>query len=137
MLYLNVLIIVKLIASLLGHRMIKEVDFYGSYYGTMADTCEDGEYRIQAIPSVPLYDCVIECALREHCDVLNYRQPFQLCELYQQAENPTTITGNCFRVAKEDIRTTKVIEIMHSFMHRLINVLQHKIHANPLLIVKH
>ncbi|XP_060588355.1 uncharacterized protein LOC132743807 isoform X2 [Ruditapes philippinarum] len=68
-------------------------------------TCVDiPEISKLSITSVPLNDCVFNCAVTRNCDGLVFKRQFPLCELYKGPVNELERTGNCVHIKREDIR---------------------------------
>jgi hypothetical protein len=81
-----------------------------NYKVTSFKTCVDiPEMSKLSITSVPLNDCVFNCAVTWNCDGLVFKRQFPLCELYKGgvSESP----GNCVHIKREDIHDVSFLII--------------------------
>ncbi|KAL4219469.1 calcium ion binding [Mactra antiquata] len=92
------------------HEIIQD-DITLKYSVNQTFTCAEDIDKFQMIPQVKLSDCVVECALRNHCEVMNYHPNVPVCELFgTEKSSPNrerSTSQTCIRVRKEDITVLK------------------------------
>lgn len=80
--------------------------------------CFSDVARFQIYEKSTLEDCVTECSLRGHCEVLQYKIGLQLCELYA-AQSEGTVPTECVIVHRNMITikhvSTFIISAVTSF----------------------
>ncbi|KAL4222580.1 hypothetical protein ACF0H5_018621 [Mactra antiquata] len=76
------------------------------YNVTYFNRSQGNTFRIQTYFGVSVSDCVIECALRPHCKVLDYHTEMKFCQLYTKTELQFT-KNKCTYIRREDISITK------------------------------